>query len=227
MKATIATLMGGLLAAAVLTGCSTTQGNPNSGAIELFNGKNLKGWTAVPADSQSGPAPTWTVRDGIIVCTGEPIGFLHTDRKFTNFRMSVEYRWAPGTKPGNSGLFSRINEPLKSLPRTVEVQLMHGNAGDVITLQGMMLEKQERYFEVLNHALGGDIRGVRKVQNAEREPGEWNLVEIVAQGPEYTVWVNGQKVNNATGVEVLAGPVGLQSEGGEIHFRRVTLTPLP
>jgi hypothetical protein len=28
------------------------------------------------------------------------------------------------------------------------------------------------------------------------------------------------------GVEVVPGRVGLQSEGGEIHFRRATLTPL-
>jgi len=52
-------------------------------------------------------------------------------------------------------------------------------------------------------------------------------VEILAQGPKYTVWINGRKVNEAEGVDVVAGPVGLQSEGGEIHFRRVTLTPLP
>jgi hypothetical protein len=227
MKPTIASTILGALLAVAFTGCTTTQGNPGTGPIELFNGKNLNGWTAVPADSQAGPAQTWTVRDGIIVCTGEPIGFLHTDRKFTNFKMTVEYRWAPGTKPGNSGLFSRINEPLKSLPRCVEVQLMHGNAGDIIALQGMMIEKQDRYFEVLNHKLGGDIRGVRKTENAENEPGQWNLVEILAQGPDYTVIVNGQKVNAATGVEVIAGPVGLQSEGGEVHFRRVSITPLP
>jgi hypothetical protein len=227
MKPTIVSLLGVLIVAGALTGCGTMQSNRDTADIELFNGKNLKGWTAVPADSQAGPEPTWTVRDGIIICTGEPIGFLYSDREFTNFRMIVEYRWAPGTKPGNSGVFSRINEPFTPLPRCIEIQLMHGNAGDLIGLQGMLVANQERYFELLNHPLGGDIRGVRKVEDHENQPGEWNRVEFVAQGPNYTVFMNGQKINVVTGVEVLAGPVGLQSEGGEIHFRRVTITPLP
>jgi hypothetical protein len=38
--------------------------------------------------------------------------------------------------------------------------------------------------------------------------------------------MNGQQINQVIGVEVIAGPLGLQSEGGEIHFRRATLTPL-
>jgi len=40
------------------------------------------------------------------------------------------------------------------------------------------------------------------------------------------VKVNGKTVNQATGCEVLAGQIGLQSEGGEIHFRRAELKPL-
>jgi hypothetical protein len=39
--------------------------------------------------------------------------------------------------------------------------------------------------------------------------------------------VNGEKVNEATDCDVLAGAIGLQSEGGEIHFRSIHVTPLP
>jgi hypothetical protein len=41
------------------------------------------------------------------------------------------------------------------------------------------------------------------------------------------VSVNGKKANSATVTDVLAGSIGLQSEGGEIHFRKVELQPLP
>jgi hypothetical protein len=140
----------------------------------------------------------------------------------------VEYRWPAGAKPGNSGIFSRINDTRRSIPRCVEVQLMHGSAGDVLTLQGMsMRSAQERFFEVKKHELAGDICGVKKLQDAEKEPGQWNRVEILAQGPAYTVSINGQHVNQAMGVETRPGFIGLQSEGGEIHFRRATITPLP
>jgi len=207
--------------------CSGTRGGSDTG-IELFNGRNLAGWKHVLADPSVPREKVWSVRDGLIVCQGEPFGFLYTEREFTNFRLEVQYRWPPGAKPGNSGIFSRVNDFSHAVPRCVEVQLMHGSAGDVLTLQGMKLgAEQPRFFHVAKHAVAGDIDGVKKTQDAEAAPGEWNRVEILAQGGSYTVWVNGQKVNEAVGVERQRGPIGLQSEGGEIHFRRVMITPLP
>jgi hypothetical protein len=139
----------------------------------------------------------------------------------------VEYRWPPGSEPGNSGIFSRITEPFKALPCAVEVQLKHGSAGDVLGLQGKPIAGgQPRAFEVKKHAVAGDITGVKKMLDAENAAGEWNRVEIRAQGARYRVWLNGKLVNEADGVEVVAGPIGIQSEGGAVQFRRVTLTSL-
>jgi hypothetical protein len=214
--------------AGFLLGCDSPPQGAARETIELFNGRDLAGWKHVLADPNVLPDEVWTVRDGVIVCQGNPIGFLHSDRAFLDFRLTLDYRWAPGSKPGNSGVFSRVNGPLRALPRCAEVQLMHGNAGDVITLQGMRLAtNQPRYFHVAKHELAGDIDGVRKLRDCERAPGRWNRVEIVAQGSLYTVRVNGRLVNEAMGVEAITGPIGLQSEGGEIHFRRVQLTVLP
>ena len=50
---------------------------------------------------------------------------------------------------------------------------------------------------------------------------------IELRGDSLQAWINDQLVNEATGCEVLAGPVGFQSEGGEIHFRKIEVTPLP
>jgi hypothetical protein len=194
----------------------------------LFNGKDLVGWAHVLAEPNLPREAVWSVRQGILVCKGTPLGVLQTERAFTNFRLLVEYRWPPGSKPGNSGILTRINGPARPLPRCTEVQLQHGNAGDVLGLQGMQVASgQPRYFEVMNHAVAGDIRGVKKSADAARPAGEWNRVEVLAKGDTYTVWMNGTEINQATGVEVRSGQIGLQSEGGEIHFRRVTLTPLP
>jgi len=220
-------LVAGTAALLGIASCSGPRSGSGAG-IELFNGRSLAGWKHVLADPSVPQGKVWSVRDGMIVCQGEPFGFLYTDREFTNFRLEVQYRWPPGAKPGNSGIFSRVNDFSRAIPRCVEVQLMHGSAGDVLTLQGMKLgAEQPRYFHIANHAVAGDIDGVKKTQDAEAAPGEWNRVEILAQGGSYTVWINGQKVNEAVGVELQRGPIGLQSEGGEIHFRRVMITPLP
>jgi hypothetical protein len=210
-----------------LTACATSPAKPGHAPVDLFNGRNLEGWQPVLAEPTVPLDAVWFVRDGMIVCQGEPLGVLYTQAAFTSFRLVVEYRWGVASQPGNSGLLTRINGPTRALPRCAEVQLQHGNAGDILGLQGMTVAAgQPRFFQIKAHKIAGDIAGVKKRADAEQPAGEWNRVEVLAQGGRYTVWVNGQQINEATGVEVSTGPIGLQSEGGEIHFRRVTLTPL-
>ena len=214
-------------AALILTACTSTPQRHTSATVELFDGKDLSGWQYALADPTLPREAVWSVRDGLLICKGEPLGVLYTREAFTNFQFVLEYRWAPGAPPGNSGILTRINGPARALPRCTEVQLQHGNAGDVLGLQGMTVAAgQPRFFEIKAHKVAGDIAGVRKLVDAEKPAGEWNRVEVQAQGGRYTVWVNGLKVNEATGVEAIAGPLGLQSEGGEIQFRRATLTRL-
>jgi hypothetical protein len=74
--------------------------------------------------------------------------------------------------------------------------------------------------------VAGDIAGVKKLADLEKPAGEWNHIEILAEGAHYKVWVNGQLANEVDGVEILAGPVGLQSEENAVQFRRVRVTPL-
>lgn len=228
MKGTSILAIVGAVMLLALTACNSLEKSPANVPKELFNGRDLKGWTHVLEDPNVPREAVWSVHDGILICKGTPLGVLSTKRAFKNFRLALEYRWAPGTPPGNSGILTRINGPTRALPRCAEVQLMHGNAGDVLGLQGMKVAAgQPRFLEIKNHDVAGDITGVSKAIGAERPAGEWNRVEVLAEGGSYTVWFNGQQVNQANGVEVVAGPLGLQSEGGEIHFRRVALTLLP
>jgi hypothetical protein len=169
----------------------------------------------------------WSVQDGILTCQGTPVGAIYRGPDVTSFHLAVEYRWAPGGKPGNSGIFSRITPPLKPIPQAVEVQLLHGSAGDVMGLQGRQVAaSQERFFQIKQHPLAGDIAGVKKLADFEKPAGEWNHLDILAQAGHYKVWLNGKLANEAEGVETVAGSVGLQSEGNVIQFRRVQLTPL-
>jgi hypothetical protein len=203
-------------------------------AIRLFNGRDLSGWSHFLVDPKVPLTDVWSVRDGELVCKGEPVGYLYTDAEYTSFKLVVEWRWAAGTaarlgKAPNSGVLLRINgEPKpKGVPRTYEAQLQAGNAGDVYGFWGMPLGGDaERRREAKGHELLGDMVGFRKTEGAEKPEGEWNLYEITLDGPSLVVFVNGKKVNEATGAIVIPGRIGLQSEGGEIHFRRVELTPL-
>lgn len=194
------------------------------GAIELFNGKDLAGWKAFTGDPKVTLEQVWSARDGVIVCKGEPMGYLYTERQFTDFKFEAEYRWAG--KPGNSGLFSRIGGEPRALPRCIETQLKHGDAGDMFGFHGFPLRGAAERSSEKESKLAGHVCIVKKIAGNEEEPGQWNKMEVIVSGPNVTVRLNGKKVNEATGAEVMTGPVGLQSEGGEIHFRNVRLTPL-
>jgi hypothetical protein len=196
-------------------------------AEKLFNEKDLTGWRSYLAEHNVGTDDVWSVKDGILICKGEPLGYLYTDRDFTDFRLRIEWRWAPGQEPGNSGVLMRINAEPRPLPRSLESQLRSGDAGDLYGFHGMSIRGDKaRAVAVKGHALGGDLAGVRKMARAEVAPGEWNRMEVRLEGSELKVWVNGTLVNEATDCEVIPGPIGLQSEGGEIHFRLVELVPL-
>ncbi len=195
--------------------------------IQLFNGENLDGWEVFLAESGVSRDQVWSVRDGLLVGRGEPLGFLHTTRDFTSFELRVEWRWEPGTEPGNSGVLMRINGDFKPIPRAIEAQLKSGDAGDLYGFHGMKIDgPPERTSRTEGHEALGDFVSVKKIEGNEKPPGEWNVYEIRLDGPHLRVMVNGKLINEARDCDVVAGPIGLQSEGGRIQFRKVELRQL-
>ena len=66
--------------------------------VDLFNGKDLTGWVNVNTDPD-----TWSVQDGMLVCTGQPIGVMRSGSSTrTSSSTSSGCTWKPG---GNSGVF--------------------------------------------------------------------------------------------------------------------------
>jgi hypothetical protein len=230
MRRTLASIS--LLAAAVAASHNVLADEPAgtkaAQTVVLFDGKSLDGWNFHLVDPDVKMEDVWSVDQGVLVCKGEPLGYLVTKESFKNFRLVVEWRWAPGKEPGNSGVLLRIaGEPIGFMPKCVEAQLMSGNAGDIWAFRGASLKGDEdRFRKIENHEALGDFLGVGKIKGAEKPPGEWNRMVVKFSGETITVVVNGEKVNEATGCDVVSGPIGLQSEGGEIHFRTVKLTPL-
>ncbi len=196
------------------------------GVVPLFNGRDLADWDYFLEDPKVKKEDVWSVRDGLLVCKGEPMGYLATKRDFRDFRLRVEWRWAPGKTPGNSGVFLRVSGKPKVLPKCVEVQLKHESAGDLWAFEGFGIRGPADRLRTLDDAKFGHLVGVARMRGAEKPAGEWNALELVAERDKLTVSINGQQVNEATGLDTAAGKIGLQSEGGEVHFRRADLVPL-
>lgn len=191
------------------------------GEVALFNGADTKGWTAFSPETK-GQTPesagTWTVKDGLLICSGSPKGYLRTEATYTNYILRLEWRLNPETKAaGNSGVLFGITGDDKVWPKCLEAQLMTGSAGDLINLG---------QYKMTGDPARTKGRGTPRAHDAERGAGEWNDYEIIVNHGDVVLKVNGEEVNHATGVEEVAGHIGLQSEGTEFQFRNVRLVPL-
>ena len=71
-----------------------------------------------------------------------------------------------------------------------------------------------------------DVFGFRGRHDVDQPVGQWNLVEIIADGDRLDYFLNGVKIMAATKVWPSHGRLLFQSEGAEIFFRRIELRPL-
>lgn len=187
----------------------------------LFNGKDFSGWTKViNAEPGSDPDKTWSVVDGVIRCTGQPFGYLMTQQSYTDYKLHVEYRWYAQTKEMNSGIFVHKTGPDDFfLPKSIETQLKKGRAGDYVLLSKATVNGIKNDRIAVSKKLSEDP--------VEKPDGEWNSVDIVVKGNTITSTVNGVLLNKGTDAYPAAGNICLQSEGGAIEFRNITIEPIP
>jgi hypothetical protein len=201
---------------------AAAQTEPAGEAIALIHENDLDNWTFDLDDPNAKMEDVWSVRDGVLACKGRPIGVLRTKKEdYANYKLDLDWRWPPGTQGGNNGVLVHTSTPrvLGIWPRSIEVQLQRGEAGDfwiIGTSLHVPNEEQRR----------SDRRYRNLTDNSEKPLGEWNHFEITCRGREVIVKVNGELVNHATDCNVTSGAICLQSEGVPIEYRNMRLTPL-
>ncbi len=199
----------------------------------LFNGKDLSGWHVdVPdMDNNANAINPFIIRNGLLVSLGTPNGHLITDKVYQNYRLEVEYRFAG--KPGNCGVLVHASTPralYKMFPKSLEVQMMHENAGDFwcivedITVPDM--EKRRGPKENWGITEGKERRIINLTDDSEKPVGQWNTMQIECVGNAIKVWVNGDLVNFGTNCTATKGQIAVQAEGSEVEFRKLLLTPI-
>lgn len=204
-----------------------------SGAINLFNGKDLTGWLVdVPAlDDDPNAIRPFIVRDGLLVSLGKPPGHLISKDVYENYRLKVQYRFAG--KPGNCGVLVHASTPralYKMFPKSMEVQMMHENAGDFwcivedIKVPDMLERRGPKEKWGITE---GKARRIKNLTDGSEKPvGEWNTMIIECVKDSIKVWVNGDVVNHGTDCTATRGQIALQAERSEVEFRKVALMPI-
>ena len=187
---------------------------------KLFNGKNLSNWSFVLQDNSAPAEQVFTVRNGLIRITGKPTGFMYTKENYSNYKLHVEWRWPDGVE-SNSGIFLLITEALNPFPNGIECQLHAGDAGDYIAEGGSVLAE----YKLAPGEAHPKFMVVKKAgASSEKPAGQWNEANIFVRGGVMTTFINGVYQNVGV-TEQTEGHIGLQSEGNNIEFRNVTITP--
>jgi len=205
----------------------------------LWNGKDFTGWKLFGRNPNADLCTVWSVKDGVIRCTGGVPGYIRTEADYANYKLHVEWRWvAVENEKGrprrrrNSGVLLHMSLPDRVWPRSIECQLMEGNAGDFYVIGGTEF-KEHKDLVAANLAKSKGKKKPRptrrtpkKGQSSEKPIGEWNVYDIICKGNSIVPHVNGEKKNEATQTSVASGKICLQSEGAPIEFRNVYIAPV-
>ena len=188
----------------------------------LFNGKNLDGWVKV----NTAPS-TWSVKDGMIICSGKPTGEMRTKRMYQNFIMEVEWRHMKAR--GNAGIFvwaDDITARGQPFHRGVEVQVLENSYGNTrdYTTHGDIFPIHGAKMTPINGR--GGSRAF-PTENRSKPTPEWNHYRITCNDGTISLAVNGKVVTNGKNASPRKGYICLESEGGIVHYRNLRIRELP
>ena len=181
--------------------------------INIFNGENLNGWSIINPEHKNG----FKVVDGVMVNDPQQpaddphkyhYGNLRTDAVFEDFNLKLEVMVPEGN---NSGVYLR---------GIYEIQVVDSYGKDLDS-----------------HNMGALYSRVTPKMAAEKPGGEWQSMDITLYNHHVTVILNGEKILDnepvlgvtggaMTGDEFSPGPIFLQGDHGEVHYRNMVLTPI-
>jgi len=136
--------------------------------VDLFNGKDLSGWTI------NGTERWYVDSSHELVCESGPdkqYGYLSTNKHYKNFILSLQFKQEAN---GNSGVFFRSSiEGVKISGWQVEVAPINLHTGGIYESYGR-----------------GWLIQPKPEDEAQLKPGEWNTMKIKVLNDEVTTWLN-------------------------------------
>ncbi|MEO5890308.1 MAG: DUF1080 domain-containing protein [Ferruginibacter sp.] len=226
--------------------------------VSLFNGKDLGHWTPKIAGYKTGEnfGNTFRVESGILSTRydkydsfNDKFGALYYDKKFTNYRLKVEYRFVGNTTPGapswgfrDGGVQYHCQSPAsldisQSFPVCLEYNLLGGNGKD-----------ERPTGEICASGIYVEINGKRNSSYCTSPevkktfPGDqWVTAEIDVHDGKITHFVNGEQIiqfqnprydsTNANAKKLIVngndlvkdGYISLQSNSHPMDFRKVEI----
>ncbi len=174
----------------------------------------------------AGPEDAWSInKSGVLVCNGGGGGWIGTKTgDYSDFVLSLEYK-VPDE--GNSGVFIRHPGKGDGAYEGMEIQIIDDDATHWGKLQDWQLTG------AIYHEVKPSVRATKKAD-------VWQSLQIVAEGSQITIYVNGVKIIDADLEEYTEsttkakplkdrpreGYIGFQNYDGKMQFRNVRVKRL-
>ena len=170
------------------------------------------------------PAKVYEFSGGIIRMHGENIGYLMSKKSYSNFELTLDYRWNmdeqyKGKGKKNSGVMYNIptDSPDKVWPKGIQFQIKENTTGDFVFLDQVTAIVNGKQVEA-----GASVTSPKFLDN-EKPYGEWNSIVIRSFNGNITQYLNGKLVNEATEATSLEGRISLNYEGSAIDFKNIKI----
>ena len=188
-----------------LAGCAQVPGGP--GLTTLIDGaQGLENWNTL------GDA-NWRSQDGAVVADKGSSGYLVSKANYKDFVIYAEFWAATDT---NSGIFIRAADPQK----------IGADTSYEVNIWDIRPDPSYGTGAIVNFAKV-------PVPLVNKAGGQWNTMEVTAQGPSITVKLNGVVTSTLQDSKFPSGPFALQfgpgvknALGGPIKWRKVMIKPL-
>jgi Domain of Unknown Function (DUF1080) len=208
--------------------------------VELFNGKDLTGWT------KRGGNGSYKAENGEIVGRSAPNTtntFLCTDKEFGDFEMEIDFKIDPKDNIFNSGVQIRSHSRPEKDKQKEEIERVYGYQVEIDTKAdrpwtgGIYFEGGSKDKKGTWIRQGGWLNDLKDNEAAQKERhlGEWNHLKIRAMGHHIQTWVNGvpaadfvekdEKAFSPKGfIALQVHAVGKLKDTKEVHFKNIKLT---
>lgn len=174
----------------------------DAGFTRLFDGRTLSGWTQVDRRGSG-----YVVEDGMIVCPEGGGGKLFTEKEYGNFAFRFEFRLTPGA---NNGVGIRAPLEGDAAYAGIEIQILDN--------------EHPKYAALRPAQYHGSVYHIFPAKRGFLKPtGEWNSEEILADGRNIKVTLNGHVIvegnlDDVKDPEILAKHPGIKRERGHVGF---------
>lgn len=179
---------------------------------KTFTINDISNWSYILKNKSLNVNEVFKMSEGVLKISGESSGYLRTNKSYSNFILTTEWRWTK--ELGNSGVLVYIQPKDSIWPVCYQVQQRADAAGDIICMNGLWAKECTDTVKFT----------INKMHISNEKPlGEWNTMKIICKNKKIKVWINGLLQNEISELTATSGFIGFQNEGKPLEFRKLSI----